>query len=100
MANQSPEVVTKYEVLFALRTGLTIMFPKMKALDNEDKGECIFETIKENNQDILVKISLNSVIIKGLKESHIEASVSQGFIMLYETDGDEVVRNTVCNYKV
>lgn len=99
MSNQVPEIITKYEVLFAMRTGVTVMMPKMTAFDGSDKAAASFKISPENAQDIIIHINNNPVILKGLKKDHLNAAVSMGFIMFYETKDDEIIRSTLCNYQ-
>lgn len=98
MPNQHPETVTKYEVLFALRTGVTILMPKTTALDNGDKVPAKFKISPDNPQDVLIEAH-KPLVLKNMKKEHLEASISRGFIMFYETEDDEIVRNTVANYQ-
>ncbi|MBU6475774.1 MAG: hypothetical protein KGL10_01800 [Alphaproteobacteria bacterium] len=90
------ETITKYECLFAVRTGLTILLPLMEEFD----GDAIsFSISPDNPHDIIVTAKDRKVILKSLKKEHLDASVARGFIMFYETKGDEVVRCTPCNYR-
>ncbi len=104
MSNQAAskttsDTITKYETLYAVRTGLTIMLPRMPVFDNGAKTPPSFSVSPENPCDIIIKAGDKKVLLKGLKKEHLEASVSRGFIMFYETEDDEVVRSTVCNYQ-
>jgi len=99
MTNQAPEIITKYEVLFAVRTGVTVMLPVVSAFDGGDKTPPSFKVSPENGQDILIETKNRSVLLKGFKKEHLNAAISKGFIMFYETKGDEIVRNTLCHYQ-
>lgn len=98
MSNQSPETITKYEVLFAIRTGVTVLIPKTAALDNGDKIPAKFKVSADNPRDVLIEAN-KPFILKNMKKEHVEASVSRGFIMFYEIEDEDVVRNTVANYQ-
>ena len=91
------ETITKYEALFAVRTGLTIMLPCLALLD--EKTPVSFSVSPDNPRDIIIVAGGKKGLLKGLQKEHLEASVSRGFIMFYETKNDEVVRCTPCNYK-
>src|SRR5690242_16992044 len=97
MSKETPETVTKYEVLFALRTGLTVLMPKTASLDPIDKTTPTFDVSPDNDQDIVIKAK-RPILLKGLKKEHIKSSMDRGFVMIYETEDDEVVRNTIINY--
>lgn len=99
MSNQTPEIITKYEVLFAVRTGVTILVPKIAAFDGQDKTPASFKVSPENAQDVIIQAGQRTVLLKGLKKQHLEAAVSKGFIMFYEMADDEIVRNTLCNHQ-
>ena len=99
MSNQAPEIITKYEVLFAIRTGVTVMMPKVAALDGEQDKSASFKISPENPQDILINANKKPVVLKNLQKNYLDEAVSRGFIMLYEMKDDEVVRSTLCNYQ-
>jgi len=90
-----PVSVKNYEVLFALRTGVTVLLPKMPELDAVEKSGAA--TFQANGSDIVVSAAGRQLIsIAGMKPNHIASAVQMGFIMLYETEKDEVVRNALC----
>jgi len=93
------ETITKYEALFAARTGLTIMLPCLALLDDSAKTPASFTVSPDNPCDIIIDAGGKKGLLKGLKKEHLEASVSRGFIMFYETKNDEVVRCTSCGYR-
>lgn len=100
MSNQSPETIADYEVLFALRTGVTVLLPKAAAFDGTEKSPAHFTICKKNPRDVIVNGSKKSFILKNMQKNHIEEAVSRGFIIFYELDKeDEVVRCTQCNYQ-
>ena len=91
------ETITKYEALFAVRTGLTIMLPCVALLDG--KNPASFSVSPDNPRDIIIVAGSKKALLKGLQKEHVDASVARGFIMFYETKDDEVVRCTPCNYQ-
>lgn len=103
MANQAPgtahTTITKYETLFAVRTGVTILLPLVAAFDCGQEIRVSFTISPENPRDILIQAHDKCVILKGLEKNHLDAAIAKGFIMFYETKNDEVVRCTHCNYQ-
>lgn len=99
MGTQPPEVISTYEVLFAVRTGVTILLPETPLLDVEAKAPVSFRISAENPKDILIDADGNAAVLKDLNPDYLEEARERGVIMLYETRDDEVVRCTPCNYK-
>src|SRR4051812_11208936 len=103
MANQAQpisqeisETITKFETLFAARTGLTVMLPKLAAFNGSEKTPPSFAPSPNDPRDIIITTAGGKkILLKGLRKEHIEASVSKGFIMFYETEDDEVVRSAL-----
>ena len=93
------ETITKYEALFAVRTGLTIMLPRAALFDSSAKTPASFSVSPDNPSDIIITVGDKKGLLKGLQKGHLDASVSRGFIMFYETEDDEVTRCTPCNYQ-
>lgn len=99
MAIQAHEIITEYEVLFAVRTGVTVMVPLVKAFDGGAEKPLSFQVSPENPQDILINANNKPVLLKGMKKNHLDAAIARGFIMFYEMKDDEIVRSTLCNYQ-
>ncbi len=99
MSNQTPETIVKYEVLFAVRTGVTVLLPRVAAFDGGVETPVHFKLSPENARDILITAGKRQVVLKGMKKDHLEVAVSRGFIMFYETEGNEVTRCTPCSYQ-
>ena len=97
MTNQEPKIITEYDTLFALRTGLTIMLQTVEEFAGSADSST-FELVGNDTTDILIKTKNSPLLLKGLKKEILNSAVSQGFIMFYEMDGDEFVRNTTCSY--
>jgi hypothetical protein len=89
------KMITDYEVMFALRTGLTVMLPKQDAFDVGGHG-LRFNCSPDNPHDILIKAAEKFTLLKNMKKEHVEAALERGFIMFYELEGEEVVRCTPC----
>jgi hypothetical protein len=94
----SSEIV-KYEVLFAVRTGVTVLLPCVPAFDVGKEGKLSFKISPDNPRDIIINANNKTVTLKDLKKDYLDEAVSRGFIMFYETRDDEVVRCTPCNYQ-
>ena len=97
MSVQSPEIIKEYEVLFAVRTGITVLMPKIAAFDGGVETPASFKISPENPRDLLLMAAERQAILKGLAKNHLDEALSRGVIMFYEMTGDEVVRCTPCN---
>ena len=95
----APEVIAKYEVLFAVRTGVTVLLPLVAAFNCGPEMPVHFKISPENPRDILIDAHGKPVLLKGMQKEHLDAAIARGFIMFYETKNDEVVRCTLCNYR-
>jgi len=101
MTNQASftETINKFEALFAVRTGLTVMLPCLAMLKGNEKAAVTFSVSPDNPRDIIIVAAGKKSLLKGLQKPHLDASVERGFIMFYETEDDEIVRCTPCNYQ-
>jgi len=99
LSKQAHEIITEYEVLFAVRTGVTVMVPLVDAFNCSAKVPISFQVSPENPQDVIINADNKPVVLKGLKKQHLDAAVSRGFIMFYETKNDEIIRSTLCSYR-
>lgn len=98
MARQDAEIIQEYDVMFALRTGVTILMPKCPALDCGVEEKVQFDISTDNPGDLVITAAGKSAIIKDLRKDYLDEAVERGIIMLYEMKDDEVVRCTPCNY--
>ena len=98
MANQTPEIIAKYEVLFAVRTGITILMPKIAAFDCGVETPVTFEVSPQNPRDLLIDADGHAVVLKDLQKDYLDEALARGFIMFYEMKDDEVIRCTPCGY--
>jgi hypothetical protein len=99
MSIQAHEIITEYEVLFAARTGVTVMVPVVTAFNGSAEKPISFEISPENPRDIIINANNKPVVLKGMKKDYLDAAISRGFIMFYEMKDDEIVRSTLCNYQ-
>ncbi|MFH1157454.1 MAG: hypothetical protein V1721_00995 [Pseudomonadota bacterium] len=103
MPNQSsgatPETIVEYEVLFTERTGITVLVPEVAAFDCGMEMPVSFKISPENPRDILIRAGDKEAMLRGLQKNHLDAAISHGFIMFYETKDNEVIRCTPCNYQ-
>ena len=98
MAMQTPEIIKEYDVLFALRTGITVLIPKIAAFDCGVEVPAEFKISPENPRDLLITAADRSAVLKDLKKDYMDEAVNRGSIMFYELKDDEVVRCTPCRY--
>ena len=99
MSQPARETITEYEVLFAVRTGVTVMVPLVAAFNCGAEAPLSFQVSPENPHDIIINANNKPVVLKGLKKQHLDAAISRGFIMFYEMKNDEIIRSTLCNYQ-
>jgi hypothetical protein len=99
MANQPPEIIAKYDVLFALRTGVTILVPEVKAFSGNAESKIFFRISPDNPNDLLIDANGKKVILKDLKKDYLDEALERGFVMFYEMKDEEVIRCTPCNFQ-
>lgn len=93
------EVISSYDVLYAVRTGLTILIPKSKTFDCGIEVPVQFKVSPENPRDVVITAADRATVLKDLRKDYLDAAISRGVIMFYEMTGDEVIRCTPCNYQ-
>ena len=98
MANQAPDIISRYEVLFAVRTGITVLMPKVTALDGGIEHPPSFHISPDNPRDLVIT-GASQAILKNFQKDHIDEAIDRGFIMFYETKDDEVIRCTPCSFR-
>lgn len=99
MQQQGPEIITKYDVLFAVRTGVTVLVPKLTAFDCGVEVPACFKISPDNPRDILITAADRSAVIKNMRKDYLDEAVSRGTIMFYELEDEEVVRCTPCRHE-
>ncbi len=87
------EIVEKYEMLYGIRTGLTVLMAPVKALDVPVSVRVEFTV---EGGDVLVTAAGQGIVLKKVPPAHIEQATRHGAMMFYEMDGDDVVRCTPC----
>lgn len=97
MALQDPEIIQKYDVMFAARTGVTILIPETRTFDCGVEVPVHFKISPENPRDVLITANGRSAVLKDLRKDYLDEAVERGVIMFYEMKDDEVVRCTPCN---
>jgi len=89
--------IKNYDVMFALRTGVTILVPKNDAFTVKNEADIVFSIQAD---DVLINTPSADLILKNLKKDCLSEAQNRGFIMFYELDDDdEVVRCTPCLIK-
>mgnify|MGYP000987349025 CR=1 FL=1 len=96
---QPPEIINKYEVLFAARTGVTILMPHISAFDCGIEIPVSFTLSPDSERDLLIDANGRTAVLKNLERNFLDDVTKRGYIMFYETKGDEVVRCTPCSYR-
>ncbi len=93
--------ITKYEVMFALHTGVTIMTPRLDIFDPYENSELDFHINTDGAQELVVSTPDNqSIVLKDFQRDYLAEAEERGFVMLYElNDEDEIVRCTPCQLK-
>jgi hypothetical protein len=98
MAGQDAEIIQKYDVMFASRTGVTILIPQTPTFDCGVEVPVHFKICPDNPRDVLITAAGKSAILKDLRKDYLDEAVERGVIMFYEMKDDEVVRCTPCNF--
>jgi hypothetical protein len=99
MTNQNPVIIARYEVLFAVRTGITILMPRIPVLDGGIEQHASFRISGENPRDLVIDGAGGTAILKNFQKDYLDEAIERGFIMFYETKDDEVVRCTHCSFR-
>lgn len=99
MAVQPSETIAKYDVLFAVRTGVTVLMPKHPVFDGGVEVQVEFRVSPENPRDILITADGKSAVLKDLRKDYLDEAIERGVIMFYEMKDDEVVRCTPCSFR-
>lgn len=92
------ETIDTYDAVFAARTGLTILIPKNATFDVGVEIPVYFKVSPSHPRDLVVEAAGRAVVIKDLRKEYLDAAITRGSFMFYETVDDEVVRCTPCTY--
>ncbi len=87
------EVVEKFEMLYGIRTGLTVLLAPIDTLDVPVSVRVEFH---EDKGDLIVSANGREALLKKVPAQHIEQANRHGVMMFYEMKGDDVVRCTPC----
>jgi hypothetical protein len=98
MPHMKPEEVSSYDVVYAIRTGVTVLMQKTATLDCDTATPVVFCVSPDNPQDILIRAAERCAVLKGMKREHVKAAIDRGSIMFYEMQGEDVVRCTPGRY--
>lgn len=98
MSAHQTEIISNYDVMFALRTGITILIPETETLNCGIEVPVHFTISPDHPQDILISAAGKTAILKELRKDYLNEAVERGVIMFYEMKDEEVVRCTPCNY--
>ena len=98
MPAQNPEIISRYDVMFAARTGVTILISKTATFDCGVEVPVQFRISPDNPRDVLITANGKTALLKDLRKDYLDEAVERGVIMFYEMKDDEVVRCTPCNY--
>jgi hypothetical protein len=98
MASDSKEIISRYDVVFAARTGVTILIDKNPTFDCGVEVPVQFRISPDNPRDVVITAANKSAILKDLRKDYLDEAVERGVIMFYEMKDDEVVRCTPCNF--
>lgn len=93
------EIIQEYDVVFATRTGVTILMRKIAVFDGGVAAPARFSVSPDNPQDVLISAADKSAVLKDLRKDYLHEAITRGVIMFYELKDDEVVRCTPCNYQ-
>lgn len=92
--------ITEYDIVFALHTGVTIMMQQQSAFDNTDDVELPF-TVDEDAAAVHIDTPAGQKLsIQDIKPALVAEIKARGFFMIYELDGDDMVRCTPCSIAV
>lgn len=98
MPNRPRDAITKYEALFTKRTGLTLLVPRIAAFDSLGKATPSFCLHPDQPSTILIDTPGGGLVIKDMNPTHVMSAAEMGFIMFYEMNGEDMVRNTLCHF--
>lgn len=98
MSAGSAEIIKEYDVMFALRTGITILIPQTETLNCGIEVPVHFTISPDNPRDLLISANGKSAVLKDLRKDYLDEAIERGIIMFYEMKDEEVIRCTPCSY--
>lgn len=97
----SDNVITDFDIVFALHTGVTIMMPQQKAFDKNDEAELAFTLSDPDQGQIhITTIEGKTVEVQGVKPEMMREIAGRAFFMIYEMDNDDIVRCAPCQMQL
>lgn len=90
------EIVEKFDMLYGIRTGLTVLLAPTRTLDVPVSVRVRFSVIEGKKPDLLITAEGKEAVLKAVPPQNVEQAIRHGVIMFYEMDGDDVVRCTPC----
>lgn len=90
------EIVEKFEMLYGVRTGLTVLLTPIKTLDVPVSARVRFRAAEASPRDMVIEAEGRQAVLKNVPAQHIEQANRHGMMMFYEMKGDDVVRCTPC----
>ncbi len=88
------QTITDYEIVFAVRSGVTILLPRNGLFDT---GEDISFTVNPDHPgDLTLRANGSCVVLKDMDPDYLAEALERGSMMLYELENDEVVRCNTC----
>lgn len=91
-------IIRDYDALFAVRTGLTLLIPKNDTFAGGVDIPVHFRVSSANPRDVLFIAQDRAAIIKDVRQEYLDAAIKRGTIMIYEMQGEDMVRCTPCIY--
>lgn len=88
------QTITDYEIVFAVRSGVTILLPKNGLFDTDENIS--FSVNPEKPGDLTLRANGSSVVLKDMDPDYLAEALERGSMMLYELENDEVVRCNTC----
>ncbi len=92
------DIISRYDALYAARTGLTLLIPKSSTFDCGIETAVRFRVSDESPRDVVFEAAERCALVKDLRKEYLDAAIARGTIMLYEMVGEDVVRCTPCSY--
>lgn len=89
-------VISDYDVLYAVRTGVTVLIQKNAVFDGGIETPAEFSVSPDNPRDVVISAAGRTAVLKSMQKEHLDAAISRGIIMFYEMKEDEVVRCSPC----
>lgn len=90
------EIIEKFEMLYGIRTGLTVLLAPIDTLAVPVEVRVRFSVVDGKKPDLLIVADGREALLKNVPQHHIDQANKHGVIMFYEMKDDDVVRCTPC----